>query len=271
VDTERAAVASTSTPATITSLADDLAALGVEPGATLLVHSSLRRLGYVAGGAPAVVEALLTAVGDGGTLVMPAFTSDLSDPSRWVDPPVPETWWPIIREQSPAFDPAITPTNSMGAIVECFLRFPDVIRSAHPRDSFAARGPNAARIIDDHALAYALGEHSPLARIYELDGEVLLLGVDHGNNTSLHLSEFRADLPITDWISEGSPMYVDGVREWVTYPDRAGNSDDFAALGEAFALAGRERRGAVGAGTARLMRQRDVVDFGVRWLEANRA
>jgi aminoglycoside 3-N-acetyltransferase len=271
VDRERSAVEAAAAPATTESLVADLHALGVAPGALLLVHSSLSRLGYVAGGAHAVVLALLAAVGPTGTIVTPAYTSDLSDPSRWEEPPVPESWWPVIRAHTPAFDPAVTPTRHMGAIVDCFLRVPDVRRSSHPRDSFAAHGPLASRVVDDHPLAYSLGERSPLARIYDLDGEVLLLGVDHGNNSSLHLSEYRADLPITDWISEGSPMLVDGAREWVTYADRAGNSDDFAALGEAFAATGKERRAPVAAGTARLMRQREVVDFGVRWLEANRA
>jgi aminoglycoside 3-N-acetyltransferase len=270
VEGERSAVDARCTPATTQSLRDDLSALGVRSGSLLLVHSSLSRLGYVAGGAPAVVEALLAAVGTDGTIVMPAFSSDLSDPARWEAPPVPEAWWPVIRAHATAFDPATTPTRAMGAIVECFLRFPGVRRSAHPRDSFAACGPAASRIVDDHPLAYGLGERSPLARIYDLNGDVLLLGVDHGNNSSLHLSEYRADLPVTDWISEGSPMIVDGTHTWVTYPDRAGNSDDFAALGEDFARTGKERRGRVGAATGRLMRQRDAVDFGVRWLEANR-
>jgi aminoglycoside 3-N-acetyltransferase len=263
-------ITATTTPATVSTLVDDLRELGVKAGGLLLVHSSLSRLGYVAGGAYAVVEALVAAVGPNGTIMMPAFSGDLSDPSRWVAPPVPEAWWPVIRENMPVFDPAVTPTRHMGAIVECFLRFPNVVRSAHPRDSFAARGPVAAHLLDDHPIAYALGEHSPLARVYDLDGEVLLLGVDHGNNSSLHLAEYRADLPVTDWISEGAPVTVDGQRTWVTYPDRAGNSDDFPALGEAFAAARRERRGPVGAGLGRLMRQRDVVDFGVHWLETNR-
>jgi aminoglycoside 3-N-acetyltransferase len=257
-------------PATVASLIADLRGLGVVDGSVVLVHSSLRRLGYVAGGAQAVVDALLAAVGSSGTVVVPAFCGELSEPSRWIAPPVPESWWPILREEAPAFDPAVTPTRHMGAIVDCFLRYPEVRRSVHPRDSFAARGPDARAIVDEHPLAFALGEQSPLARIYELDGWVLLLGVDHGNNTSLHLAEYRADLPVTDHIEEGSPVMVDGRRTWVTYPDRAGDDADFAPLGEEFAHTGLERRGPVGTGTGRLMRQRDVVDFGARWMEANR-
>ena len=268
---EREGVPQATRPATVASLTADLHALGVTPGMLLLVHSSLSRLGYVAGGAQAVVDALLAAVGAGGTIVMPTFTGDLSDPAHWSRPPVPESWWPIIRAEMTAFDPAITPSRHMGAIVECFRQYPRVVRGTHPRDSFAARGPLAERIVGDHPLSYALGEDSPLARVYALDGSVLLLGVDHANNSSLHLAEYRADLPVTDWISEGSPTLVDGVRTWVTYPDRAGNSDDFAGLGEAFAQTGRERRGPVGAGVGRLMRQREVVDFGVHWLEQHRS
>jgi aminoglycoside 3-N-acetyltransferase len=257
-------------PATRESLVDDLHALGVARGALLLVHSSLSRLGYVVGGAPTVVQSLFDSVGPEGTLVMPTFSGDISDPSRWIAPPVPEAWWPGIREHMPPFDPAISPTRRMGVIVDCFLRFPGVSRGTHPRDSFAAHGPRAAQLIENQPLAYALGEHSPLARVYDLDGEVLLLGVDHGNNSSLHLAEYRADLPITDWISEGAPMMVDDARVWITYPDRAGNDADFAELGEAFAATGRERRRAVGAGVGRLMRQREIVDFGARWLETKR-
>ncbi len=267
---ERAAIENAASPATVTSLVADFAALGVNRGSVVLVHSSLSRLGYVVGGAPAVVLALIQAVGTDGTVVMPAFSGDLSDPAAWIAPPVPELWWSTIRAHMPAYDPAYTPTRAMGAVVDCFLRFPGVVRSAHPRDSFAARGPAAMRIVGDHPLPYALGERSPLARVYELDGGVLLLGVDHGNNTSLHLAEYRADLPVTDWYSAGAPILVEGTRQWVTFPDREGNSDDFAAIGEAFAVSGREHCGPVGARLGRFMCQRDIVDFGVAWLEQHR-
>ena len=58
-------------------------------------------------------------------------------------------WWPTIRDEMPAYDPDLTPTREMGAIVECFRRAPGVRRSAHPAMSAAAVGPNARALTDD--------------------------------------------------------------------------------------------------------------------------
>ena len=144
---EERAIAAVSEPVTRRSLASDLAAVGLASGMTVLVHSSLSSLGWVAGGAQAVVEALLDAVGTEGTLVMPTHASGLSEPSYWQHPPVPESWWQVIREETPPFDPHVTPTRKMGAIVECFRHYPGVRRSAHPQVSFAAVGPNTGAIV----------------------------------------------------------------------------------------------------------------------------
>ena len=235
-----------------------------------MVHSSLSRLGYVAGGAQAVVLALLRAVGSDGTLVMPTHSADLTDPAEWRNPPVPEPWWDVIRAETPAFDATITPTRKMGAIPECFRHVEGVRRSDHPVVSAAALGPNADFIVSGHELAYGLGESSPQARLYDLDGWVLLLGVTHANNTSLHLSEYRADYPDKPWTTNGSPVMVDGERRWVTYDDLEEGSDEFERIGEDFAATGLEKRGPVGAGVARLCRVREVVDFGVTWMERHR-
>ncbi len=80
-------------PATTPSSYEDLAGLGVRPGMTLMVHSSLSRLGSVAGGAQAVVEALVESVASTATLMMPTHSTHLSDHSSWVNPPVPAEWW----------------------------------------------------------------------------------------------------------------------------------------------------------------------------------
>lgn len=96
---------------------------------------------------------------------MPTQSTEYSDPSEWSNPPVPESWWPIIREQMPAYDPQIIPTLDMGQIVEVFRTMPGVIRSTHPYFSFAACGKRAEEILRDHSLNNSLGEQSPLARL----------------------------------------------------------------------------------------------------------
>ena len=86
----------------------------------------------------AVIVALQKALGSDGTLVMPAHSPDLTEPSGWESPPVPESWWPVIRENMPAYDPELTPTRSMGIIAETFRKQRGVLRSAHPQVSFCA-------------------------------------------------------------------------------------------------------------------------------------
>jgi aminoglycoside 3-N-acetyltransferase len=263
-------IARTSRPATVKSLRDDLHQLGLVQGVTVLVHSSLSNLDWVVGGAHAVVLALLETVEATGTIVMPTQTNYISDPSLWTNPPVPNEWWTAIRENFPAFDQQLSPTSYMGAVVECFRHVPGVLRSSHPKVSFAAVGPRAVEIVRDHELANPLGERSPLARLYELDAQVLLLGTTHEHNTSLHLAEYRATYPSKAWVTQGAPVLIDGQRKWVEYPDLHGDSSDFESLGHDFAKTGLERQAQVCGGGACLMRQREVVDFAVQWLEEHR-
>lgn len=268
--TEQAAIHATDRPATSRSLTQDLRTLGVTAGMTVIVHSSLSRLGWVAGGARAVVDALLEAVGDDGTLVMPTHSGGLSDPALWSSPPVPESWWQAIRDETPAFDARLTPTRLMGAIVECFRHYPGLQRSNHPHVSFAALGPQAVAVTADHSLEHPLGEGSPLGRLYDLAASILLLGVGHDNNTALHLAEYRAAYPGKEWTAQGAPVTVDGERRWVTFEDLEGDDSDFAEIGKAFADSGAERLSQVGSGPARLMGMRDLVDFGAAWMTAHR-
>ncbi len=256
-------------PFTISSLTADLRALGLETGATVLVHSSLSALGYVAGGARAVVMALSDVLGPTGTLVVPTHSGELSDPRYWNHPPIPEAWWPTVRNSMPAYDPALTATRQMGAIAEMVRHLPGAVRSSHPRVSFCAVGPNASFVTAKHGLENGFDERSPLARLYDLAGTVLLLGVGHANNTSLHLGEGRAPAsrPV---VTEGAPLMVKGKRQWVTYQTLDYDADDFEQVGAALASAGLERSGEVGAAPARLLSVVAMVDFAQEWFRIHR-
>src|SRR5262245_9213196 len=107
-------------PMTVESLAADLARLGVPAGGTVLVHTRMSALGWVCGAEQAVVDALTAALGPTGTLVMPAFSGQLTEPRHWRHPPVPEAWWPTIRASMPAFDAWLTPTRYLGRVAEAF-------------------------------------------------------------------------------------------------------------------------------------------------------
>ncbi len=267
---EATAIAATNLPLTVDSLTEQFSACGLRAGQTVLVHSRMSKLGWIAGGQVAVIQALLRVLGDSGTLMMPTHTSGNTDPARWRHPPVPDEWVPVIREHMPAFDPLISPTREMGVIPELFRTWPGVVRSNHPVGSFAAIGPNAAYLTDDHQLLDMFGETSPIGKLYELDGYVLLLGVDHENDTSLHLAENRATWANKTYIPEGTAILVDGVRQWVEFDMLQIDNDDFNLIGTAYEHQIGLQHGKVGEATVRFFRQRPLIDFAVEWMQHNR-
>jgi aminoglycoside 3-N-acetyltransferase len=267
---EKDVIASTQQPNTITTLKSDFKALGVKPGLVIIMHSSLSKIGWTVGGSVAVIEAILQILTPEGTLIMPTFSGDNSDPSYWENPPVPEDWWDIIRNEMPAYHPKITPTRGMGAVVDTFRNWPNVIRSNHPISSFAVWGKYAEYITNNHKLLADLGENSPLARIYDLGGLILLVGVTHENNTSLHLAEFRTDFTNKRKRITGSAIYVKNKRQWIEWEELDINSDDFEQLGLDFESKINYIPGKVGLAEARLLSQKEMVDFAGEWFKKNR-
>ncbi|MER6787996.1 AAC(3) family N-acetyltransferase [Streptomyces sp. NPDC000658] len=245
------------------SLAAELGALGVEPGEILLAHSSLRSLGWVCGGAVAVVRALLDALGPHGTLVVPTQTGDLSDPAVWRRPPVPEQWWETIRATMPAYDPLLTPARGVGVIPETVRTWPGARRSAHPQTSFAALGARAAEIVAGHAPDCRLGEDSPLARLEERGARVLLLGAGYDACTAFHLAEYRIPAPL---VRVGRP----GPDGWEEVTEVSVDSDRFDELGHDFERDRAVVRGRVGAADARLFPVAEAVAYAERWLPLHR-
>lgn len=255
-------------PRTRVSLGTDLGRIGLGQGATVLLHSSLRALGWVCGGPVAVVQALLDVLGPEGTLVVPTHTADNSDPAGWTRPPVPETWWAEIRRHTPAYDPQISPARGMGVIAETVRTWPGSRRSGHPQSSFAALGPQAEKLLAVHDLDCRLGGRSPLGALEQLDALVLLLGVGYGSCTAFHLAEYRVPDPrrATEW----SAVTVPDGRQWVSYDDVDLDSSDFPALGQSFESALPVASGPVGDATARLFPLRSAVSYATAWLPEHR-
>lgn len=257
-------------PLTAQSLADELRRCGMAEGQTVLVHMAMSKLNWVVGGAQAVIMAFLDVLGKDGTLMMPTHTLYNIDPAEWNHPPVPESWIQTIRDHTPAYDPRTSPTLQMGTVPELFRTWPGAFRSAHPATSFAALGPNAHYLIDDHPLEDETGDGSPIGRLYDLNGEVLLLGVEHWNNTSLHLAESRASYPGKRTFKAGSSMLVDGQQKWVEYEVFETYGDDFGPIGEAFDTAHQITVDKIAGAEVRFFKQRAVVDFAVAWIEKHR-
>jgi len=262
---EEKIIEKTEKPITKTSLVKDLEKLNLE-GEIVIVHSALSKLGWVCGGAVALIEALQEVITEKGTLVMPAHSGDYSEPKYWGNPPVPEAWYQTIRAEMPAYRAEVTPTRGLGLTPEIFRKFPGVVRSNHPCLSFAAWGKKAKYITADHKLDYALGDNSPLARIYERKGKVLLIGVGHDSNTSLHLAEYRAEHDLRIKIF-GSSILKNGKNVWTQYQDIEFNDDLFPAIGKEYESKYEYSRAEIGLTEAKLFKQKEIVDFAVNWLE----
>lgn len=248
----------------------ELKKVGVCSGQTIMVHTSLSSLGFVCGGAQVIIEALLECVGKEGTIMMPAQSWKNLDPEAGVHWEEPKEWWQIIRDNWPAYDKKITPTNTMGAVAEMFRGWPGTLRSDHPARSVSAYGKYAKYLTQNHDLSNIFGDESPIGKLYELDGYVLLIGVGYDKNTSLHLADVRAKYPGKHLSTEHSAIMVNGKRKWVSYETLYVDGEDFGQIGAAFELQGKVSKESLGNGSICFMRQRDIVDFAVEWIQKNR-
>ena len=237
----------------------ELEQIGVRSGGVLLVHASLRRLGYVMHGAEAVVSALRKLVGPGGTLLVPTFTGAHTDPASWTDPALPAEVWDEVRGQMPLFDPARSLPEGMGSVATRVLLDPESQRSNHPLCSFAALGPMAAELLEGHDLLDPFGPLSPLARARDLRAQVLLIGVDQCSNSALLHAQALADIPVVRRNKGRFLAEVAGERTWVT-PERLPEcTQGFGRIEDDLVARGLVRVAQVGDGTCRLMRLHPIV------------
>lgn len=246
------------------SLQRELEALGLRRGAVVMVHSSLSAFGSIDGGAQVVLGALRHCVGDSGTVVVPTFTPQVSDPYSqslmFDDPQVAGA-----RQNVPLFHDAL-PTP-MGALPNAVLSHPDRLRGTHPQASVAALGAHARAITMDQPLVYALGKDSPFDKMYGLGAYILLLGVGHNRNSFLHYAEsltihHRRKL-------RRFPCMVRQNRVWIEALDVGDdNGTYFPLLGAEAKAAGLIRGRMIGSAHCQLMKSIPFVDFAKARLDA---
>lgn len=236
----------------VTSLRD----LGVRPGIVLMVHSSLRSLGYVEGGAQTVIAALQEALGSQGTLLVPTLTATEQDSAAY--PPV--------------FDPLRTPTWT-GTIPETLRQRPDAVRSLHPTHSVAALGAEAEALTRDHINSLTPCDAlSPFGKLASRDDSaILLLGVSHESNTTLHAVEEAAGSPYhmqpdparcTLLLPEGPLIRHYLLHDWRT-PRR------FGVIEPMLVERGIQHTGQIGPAVARLVWARPMFSLVLQALRAN--
>ncbi|MBB0231503.1 AAC(3) family N-acetyltransferase, partial [Streptomyces calidiresistens] len=244
----------------------------IGPGDVLLVHASLRALGSPS--PRRVADVLLDLLGTEGTLVVPSFTPDNTDPEDWertCGVAVPRSWWPGLRNDLPPFDPMRTPGHRTGAFAEYIRTLPGSVRSNHPHTSFTAVGREAGRIANVHDLNCHFGERSPLGTLYALDAKVLLLGTDFASNTAFHLAEYRyAQPPPSSRYRCVIPTPEKG-RTWVDYRDVRLDDRDFPSIGMSFEATGAVRNLGIAGGRGKVFRLRDAVRFAEEWMRTRRA
>ncbi len=262
----------TTSPLTRTALRLDLTRLGIEPGDTVMVHAAMSRLGRLLNGPDAFIGVLLDTVGPSGTILAytdwdGAYDDLLDDEGR-----VPPGW----RDHVPPFDPAASRAiRDNGVLAEFVRTTPGARRSGNPGASVAALGARADWLTADHPLDYGYGEGSPLARLVEARGKVLMAGAPLDTMTLLHHAEHLARIPGKRRRRYEVPLLASGRVAWrmieefdTSDPVVPGLADDFfGTIVEEFLAGGQGRRGPIGKAPSVLVDAAAICAFAVAWLE----
>jgi len=269
-----------------TRLVNDLHALGVRPGAVLMVHARISALGWVVGGTGTVVLALLDALGPDGTLMAYAgWEDDPYDMARW-----PAAWRAAYEADLPPFySRTAEAVHAHGRLPERIRTWPGAFRSRHPEAGVAAVGARAAWITVDHPWDDAYGAGSPLAKLVEAEGQVLLLGAPLATLTLLHHAEATARvaekrrvtyrMPLLEddravWrefhdidTAEGAFPYEEVAGEIAATPGIGSEPDPFAAIALQALAAGIGHQDRIGAAESTLFPAAELHRFAHTWLE----
>jgi len=257
-------------PITRTQLIQDFRALGIREGQTVMMHASVKAVGGVMGGPDVILSVLIETLGRTGTLMMYAGWEDIPD---YVSE-LPEEDQQTYFDEYPVFDPVTARAVRDHSILAEFLRtIPGTERSLNPEASMIAIGAQAGWITRDHPMNYGYGAGSPLAKLVEIKGQVLMLGAPLDTITLLHYAENRAKMRHKNTVQYSCPVMVEGQKVWVEIEDfdTGDHHDDytFEQIALEYLAANRGRRGRIGNAESFLFDADDLADFAIRWLETH--
>lgn len=168
-----------------------LKSLGIKKDSKLEVHASLSAFGFIINKAYDVVDALMECVSE-GLVIMPAHTSEMTNPRDWENPPVPEAWFDVIEKYRKPFDPQVFMPERIGEIAKVFFNYPNVKRTTHPEVSLSVYNQTG----DPHWLDHSFDDRelvNPLYKLSQEGGKILMMGTDFFTCTSIHLTEFMSE------------------------------------------------------------------------------
>jgi aminoglycoside 3-N-acetyltransferase len=265
-------------PITRRDLILQLRELGIKPNEVLMVDCRLSALGYVIGGADSVLLALQDLSGPGGTLIALA-SWDHAPPDADGDWPSKEAR-EAYRRDPPAFDSQISAcARYVGRLPERIRTWPGALRSDHPEASFVALGSRAGWLTDKQPRDHGYGHGSPLDKVLQADGSILMLGAPLETITMLHHAEELARVPEKRQVHYSAPVRRSAGIEWLEihdidttrgafpYEDLVDERDGFQMIGEEALANGVGVSGQVGESTSHLFPARELVRFAVSWME----
>lgn len=254
------------------SLRKDLEDLGVLAGDMVMVHAAMSRAGRLLNGPDALIGALLDAVGPSGTILAYTDWDGAYDELLDEDGRVPPEW----RAHVPPFDAASSRAiRDNGVLAEFMRTTPGARRSGNPGASVAAIGAQAEWLAAEHPLDYGYGEGSPLAKLVEARGKVLMVGAPLDTMTLLHHAEHLARMPNKRLRRYEVPLAAPNGVDWrmieefdTSVPVVPGLDDDyFAQILREYLASGRGTQGVVGEAQSVLVDAAPVCAFAVTWLE----
>lgn len=207
-----------------------LANAGIQRGMLVLVDADCTALGYITGGVQTFIDALMGTLGYDGTIVMPAFTPSNLDPACHGSEKIMRENWDLVRDHAVPFDRKLSAPETKDPLIHQFLRNEGVLRSYHPIYSFAAWGKYAKIICDKHPLHFGLSKDSPLGKLSELNGYVLLAGCGYEACTMFQLARYNGNqLPIKIL---SAPIEQNTHRIWKDMLDLELDHTGFEVIGE---------------------------------------